>query len=290
MKFLFPKFDKIGMPLLGAAAVALFILQGRHQLRKRVRIAEERYLENGSVALAALPALRFALLPAMYAAAQKANKHEFGLLPWLGTPKWVKYALGFALLDYTNYLWHILLHKLPWLWRFHNVHHVDMDLDLSTAWRFHIGENIASVPYRSFASAFIGVPAPLVLFYEVIFEGCTAFHHSNWRLPFWLERRLCQVVVTPRMHGIHHSIVAQETNSNFSVIFSFWDRLHHTLRLNISQAAITIGVPSYRNPAEQSPMRLFLMPFDEPRPWKLPTGEVPERKENVPAAKTYLLP
>ncbi|MBC5993935.1 sterol desaturase family protein [Pontibacter cellulosilyticus] len=290
MKFLFPKFNKIGMPLLGAAAVALFVLQNRHKLRKRVRIAEERYLENGSVALAALPALRFALLPAMYGAAQKANKHNFGLLPRLGAPKWVKYTLGFALLDYTNYLWHILLHKLPWLWRFHNVHHVDMDLDLSTAWRFHIGENIASVPYRSFMAAFIGVPAPLVLFYEVIFEGCTAFHHSNWRLPFWVERRLCQVVVTPRMHGIHHSIVAQETNSNFSVIFSFWDRLHSTLRLNIPQDAITIGVPSYRNPAEQSPMRLFLMPFDEPRPWKLPSGKIPARNEDMPVTKTHLLP
>lgn len=279
MKFLFPKFDKIGVPVLVATAATLFLLQAGYQLRRRVRPVSERYLENGSVALAALPALRFALLPAMYAAARWANKNELGVLQRLNASRWVKYTLGFVLLDYTNYLWHILLHKCPLLWRFHNVHHVDLDLDLSTAWRFHVGENIASVPYRSFAVAFIGVPAPLVLFYEVVFEGCTAFHHSNLRLPFRFEQKLCNFIVTPRMHGIHHSVVAKETNSNYSIILSCWDKLHHTLRLNVAQDSITIGVPSYQNPEEQSPKHLFLMPFVEQRPWVLPGGEVPRRME-----------
>ena len=155
MKFLFPKFDKVGVPLLGAVAAGLFVLQAKYQLRKRVRPVAERLFENGCVALVGLPALRLALLPAMYAAARWSNRNRFGLLNWLGAPRVVKYAAGFVMLDYTNYLWHILLHKVPWLWRFHNVHHIDMDLDLSTAWRFHIGENFASDQYRSFAAAFI---------------------------------------------------------------------------------------------------------------------------------------
>ncbi|GAB3202897.1 sterol desaturase/sphingolipid hydroxylase (fatty acid hydroxylase superfamily) [Pontibacter aydingkolensis] len=288
MKFLFAKFDKIGVPLLAGAAAALFILQAKYQLRKRVRPAAERYFENGSVALAALPTLRFALLPAMYAAAKWSNKNGVGLLQHPGIPKWLKYTAGFILLDYSNYLWHVLLHKWPLLWRFHNVHHIDMDLDLSTAWRFHIGENVASVPYRSLAVALSGVPAPLVVFYEIVFEGCTAFHHSNLKLPFWFERRLCNFIVTPRMHGIHHSIVARETNSNYSVVLSCWDRLHQTLRLNIPQQSITIGVPSYRSPADQSPKHLFLMPFEKPRPWQLPNGEVPAREE-LPG-REHLLP
>ncbi|MFD2514146.1 sterol desaturase family protein [Pontibacter locisalis] len=288
MKFLFPKFDKVGMPLLGMVAATLFVLETKRQLRKRTRPRSKRLIENGAVAAASLPALRLVLLPFMYAAASWADKRGFGLMHWLNFPRWARYLAGFVALDYSNYLWHVLLHKSDLLWRFHNVHHIDLDLDLSTAWRFHVGENIASVPYRSGFNALLGVPAPLVLFYEVIFEGCTAFHHTNLRLPFQVERRLCNILVTPRMHGIHHSIVARETNSNFSVIFSCWDRLHRTLRLNVPQDEITIGVPSYRDPAEQSPKNLFLLPFKEQRPWKLPDGSVPERNE-LPL-KELLLP
>ena len=280
MKIIFPKFDNIGMPLLGAAAAALFVLEAKRQLRRRTRPKMERLLENGSVAAAALPALRLLLVPGMYAGAQQAQLYSFGLLRWLQLPKWAQYAVGFLLLDYTNYLWHVLLHKSDLLWRFHNVHHSDLDLDLSTAWRFHIGENIASVPYRAAAVALIGVPAPLVLLYEVVFEGAAAFHHSNLRLPYRVERQLCKFIVTPRMHGIHHSIVARETNSNFSVILSCWDRLHQSLRLNVPQDEITIGVPAYRDPQEQSPKRLFMLPFERQRPWQLPDGTVPDREEH----------
>ncbi|WP_179222958.1 sterol desaturase family protein [Pontibacter ummariensis] len=288
MKMMFPKFDKVGMPLLGLVATTLFVLEAKRQLRKRSRPKKERLLENGSVAAVALPALRLLLLPTMYAAAKWSEKHQVGLLRRMGLPRWTKHVVGFLLLDYSNYLWHVLLHRSTLLWRFHNVHHIDLDLDLSTAWRFHVGENLASVPYRSAAVALIGVPAPLLLAYEVLFEGCTAFHHSNLRLPYKLERRLCQLMVTPRMHGIHHSIVEKETNSNFSVIFSWWDRLHRTIRLNVPQEAVTIGVPSYRDPAEQTIKHLFLLPFEQLRPWQLPDGTVPEREEGP--NKALLLP
>ncbi|MEJ8801969.1 sterol desaturase family protein [Pontibacter sp. H249] len=282
MKIRFPYFDYLGMPLLGAAAVIFFVVESKRQLRQRTRSKVDRLKENTSVAAVALPALRFLLLPCSYLAAKHATERQFGLLHWARLPKWGKYIAGFLLLDYSNYLWHVLLHKSNLLWRFHNVHHIDMDLDLSTAWRFHVGENIASVPYRSTAVALIGVPAPLVLFYEVIFEGCTAFHHSNMRLPFNLERGLCRFIVTPRMHGIHHSIVAKETNSNYSVIFSWWDRLHKTLQLHVTQDEIVIGVPAYRDPKEQTPLKLFTMPFKKQRAWRLPDGTVPERKEQYP--------
>jgi sterol desaturase/sphingolipid hydroxylase (fatty acid hydroxylase superfamily) len=281
MKILFPKFDTIGMPLLGAFVATLFVMETKRQLRKRTRSKVERILENTSVAAVSLPALRLLLVPFSYAAAKWASRQGFGLLNSLNLPKWLKYSTGFLLLDYSNYLWHVLLHRSDLLWRFHNVHHIDLDLDLSTAWRFHIGENLASVPYRSAAVSLAGVSPGLVLFYEILFEGCTAFHHSNTRLPYQLERILVHFIVTPRMHGVHHSIVAKEANSNYSVVLSCWDRLHRSLRLNVPQHEITIGVPSYRDPQEQSPARLFKMPFTAQRPWKLPDGIVPERKEEL---------
>lgn len=289
MKFLFPKFDYIGMPLLGALAATLFVMETKRQLRKKTRPKVERLIENAGVAVVSLPALRLLLIPVSIAAAKWSARHSYGLMNRLSLPKWLKYSAGFLLLDYSNYLWHVLLHRSNLLWRFHNVHHIDLDLDLSTAWRFHTGENMASVPYRSATVALLGLPPGLVLFYEVIFEGCTAFHHSNMRLPYQLERVLCRFIVTPRMHGIHHSIVAREANSNFSVIFSCWDRLHRSMRLNVPQDEVTIGVPSYRDPQEQSPKELLWIPFKPQRPWELPDGSVPERKEQLHPVH-YLLP
>jgi sterol desaturase/sphingolipid hydroxylase (fatty acid hydroxylase superfamily) len=114
--------------------------------------------------------------------------------------------------------------------------------------------------------------------YEVLFEGANLFHHSNWRLPYRIEKALSWIIVTPRMHGVHHSIVKRETDSNYSVIFNCWDRLHRSIRLNIPQEQINIGVPSYRDPGEQSIKNLLLMPIRRPRPWQLPDGSIPERK------------
>ena len=100
-----------------------------------------------------------------------------------------------------------------------------------------------------------------VLVYEVVFEGSVAFQHSKWRLPYRLERMMTWAIITPRMHGIHHSIVADEANSNFTNLFNIWDRLHGTLRLNVPQGEIMIGVPAYRGEHELTFVPLLLMPF-----------------------------
>jgi sterol desaturase/sphingolipid hydroxylase (fatty acid hydroxylase superfamily) len=136
---------------------------------------------------------------------------------------------------------------------------------------------LLSVFFRGGMVAVVGAPARMVLLYELLYEGATAFHHSNWRLPIGLERGLNKLIVTPRMHGIHHSIVRRETDSNYAVIFSLWDRLHRTIRLNIPQDEIIIGVPSYRNAAEQTPGYLLTLPFRPQREWLLPDGTKPGR-------------
>ena len=207
MRIAFPKFDFIGVPFLMGVAAVLLISEAARPLRKRTRPKNERLVLNSAVAATALPVLRFALLPARYAFSRWANKKQFGLLHWLPLPNWAKHFFSFLLLDYSNYMWHVLLHRSDLLWRFHNVHHIDLDMDVSTAWRFHIGENVASVPFRGGAVALVGATPSAVIVYEVFFEVCTAFHHSNVRLPFKLEKVLSKFMVTPRMHGIHHSIV-----------------------------------------------------------------------------------
>ena len=184
------------------------------------------------------------------------------------------------LLDYGSYRWHKLNHRLPLLWRFYQVHHADLDLDVSTALRFHIGEVLISDIYRGGWALLAGVSPRLVLLYEIIFEAATNFHHTNLKLPERTDRSLANFIVTPRMHGIHHSVVKRETDSNYSVIFTLWDRLHQTLRLDVPQEQINIGVPYVRE--HKGVKSLLLMPFQPKAPWLFPDGSVPEREGAKP--------
>jgi sterol desaturase/sphingolipid hydroxylase (fatty acid hydroxylase superfamily) len=225
-------------------------------------------LVNLVVSFPAFALLRILFIPLMVWLAAKNQSWEFGLSYLFETPSILKAILGFLLLDYSNYIWHILLHKLPVLWRFHLVHHTDLDLDITTAFRFHFGEMIASVFFRGAAIVLIGATPLLVLIYEIVFEASTQFHHSNIKFPLRFEKAINYLVVTPRMHGIHHSMIKIETDSNYSVIFSFWDRLHKTIRLNIQQKEIVIGVPSYTNEKELTIKMLLALPFKTIRLWK----------------------
>jgi sterol desaturase/sphingolipid hydroxylase (fatty acid hydroxylase superfamily) len=202
---------------------------------------------------------------------------QFGLNYLYNSSRAIKFGVAFLLLDYSNYTWHILLHKMPVLWRFHLVHHTDLDLDVTTAFRFHFGELIGSVIFRGAAVLLTGVSPVTVLIYEIFFEAATQFHHSNMKLPFPLEKLLNYLIVTPRMHGIHHSMMKRETDSNYAVIFSFWDRLHNTSRLNIHQNEIATGVPSYADEKELTIGKLLKLPFTKIHAW--PSTERPHDGE-----------
>ena len=260
--------DKKGVPILLGIFTILFLMESFSQLRLRKQGRLKRAFINLIFAIPGFLGLRFLLLPAMVFVAFKNQDWKVGISYLYSIPFWLEGTIAFLLLDYTNYLWHILNHKISFLWRFHLVHHTDIDLDVTTAIRFHAGEMIASVFYRGFSVFIIGASPMLVLVYEIFFEGATLFHHSNWRLPFKLEKFLNRIIVTPRMHGIHHSIIRTETDSNYSVIFSFWDRLHNTINLSAHQNEIVIGVPVYHNPRELTVAYLLKLPFTKIRLWK----------------------
>lgn len=126
--------------------------------------------------------------------------------------------------------------------------------------------------------------------HEVVFQLETLFHHSNIRLPIRFERWLNKIIVTPRMHGIHHSQVRHETNSNFSVVFCWWDRLHYTLGLNIPQSKIKIGIAGYASPDDNKLWRTMIRPFIGQRDyWRGSDGIAPERDPSDLREKPYLL-
>jgi sterol desaturase/sphingolipid hydroxylase (fatty acid hydroxylase superfamily) len=209
------------------------------------------------------------VLPAGLAAILWARQYDFGLFNWMPLPLWAELPVAFLLLDFTFYYWHRLNHRWSLLWRFHNVHHIDADLDVSTSIRFHFGEMALSAIFRVLQLGLLGVSPATFLLFEVSFAMATMFHHSNWHLPFRLESLLNRVFVTPRMHTIHHSIVERETDSNFSTIFSWWDRLNVTFRAFEPQAKTVIGVPAYQDRADQTLSAALLLPFRKQRDyWK----------------------
>lgn len=274
-------FDTVGTPALMVVFAILFIMEGSRQLRKRVQPRWRRIFINFIVSLPAFTLLRLLLIPAMVWLAVQNEHWQFGLNYLYHLPAWAEAAIAFVILDYTNYLWHIINHRIPLLWRFHLVHHTDADLDVTTAIRFHFGEIIGSVFFRGAAVVLVGATPLLVLVYEIVFEACTQFHHSNIKLPLKLERALNKLMVTPRMHGIHHSVVHSETNANYSVIFSFWDRIHRTIRLNIPQQQVVIGIPMYSNHQELTIGFLLKLPFTKIRKWNLEVKEESAAKEEI---------
>ena len=224
--------------------------------------------------------MKLVFFPLVLWVSQKTDSHHWGLVPALQLPSAVALVIAILLLDYTLYIWHRMNHTFSFLWRFHNAHHVDLDVDVSTASRFHFGELILSAGFRSGQIALFGIDVFTLILFETLVTTAAQFHHSNINFPFRLERLLNNIVVTPRMHGIHHSIVQRETESNFSTIFSIWDHLHGSVRLNIPQSEITTGVASYRDSRELSFLGTLRLPFRDQRPWKCPDGSVPER--NLP--------
>jgi sterol desaturase/sphingolipid hydroxylase (fatty acid hydroxylase superfamily) len=272
--------------------VLLVILEALKPLRRPKRARPRRWLVNLAVTALSFGVGVALVRPVALAAAAWAQSRGFGFFHWLALPFWVQILLGFLWMDATFYYWHRLNHVHPLLWRFHNVHHVDPDLDVTTSFRFHFGETFYSTLFRLAQVSLVGITPVIYLAYEIVFNLATMFHHSNVALPIDLERRLNKVVVTPRMHGIHHSVVGRETNSNYSVIFSWWDRLNRSIRLNVPQGQVVIGVPGYLIPQDNGLRSLLLLPFQKQRAyWRWPSGKASSRQAPTPVENPHhLLP
>ena len=188
---------------------------------------------------------------------QWAAAHSLGLRPvWAGGG--VGLAFDLILLDALIYWWHRANHELPFLWRFHEVHHLDRFLDTTTALRFHFGEVILSAFARALVILVFAIPLASVLVFETLVLAAAIFHHSNIRLPRRLERALSWIVVTPSIHWVHHHRIRRDTDSNYATILSLWDRLYGSRSPTRRTAEMEIGVEGRE---EQVLPRLLARPF-----------------------------
>jgi sterol desaturase/sphingolipid hydroxylase (fatty acid hydroxylase superfamily) len=256
----------IGQLAIGGTLAALILLERRYPLRSgKPKPDRERLPRNFMLAATTAAVVRFCERPLVQRATRWVDRREAGLLPAIGLPRGLETMAGVVLLDYTLYWWHVLLHRVPFLWRSHVVHHIDPVLDTSTALRFHWLEFLCSVPWRLAQVVLLGIRPDTLVLWQKLTALEVLFHHSNLRLPPRLERHLHRVVVTPRMHGIHHSMRGEERNSNFSSGLTVWDVLHRTLRTGVPQREIRIGVPDFPHPHALGLPHLLTLPLQQHR-------------------------
>lgn len=250
----------------GVAVGALAIAERCRPLRPAREPGPQRVGRNLAIGVLAGLTTAASEMPVIAPAQQLAERRQLGLVRWLRVPRAFRFVLGFLLLDYSLYLWHRLNHHAPFLWRFHAVHHIDRDLDSTTGLRFHFGELGLSAGFRAAQILLLGVDPNTMAVWQRLLLMSVVFHHSNLDLPVAIEDRLNQVVVTPRMHGIHHSTRAGEMNSNFSSLLPWWDWLHRSFRSDVPQSAITIGVEGFLEPGRVTLGRSLTLPFREDSP------------------------
>jgi sterol desaturase/sphingolipid hydroxylase (fatty acid hydroxylase superfamily) len=266
------------VPLAVGAFLLLTWLERRRPLRRHVESKVRREIRNLALGGMNVAVIQLAEMPLILSVCRVVEQRRWGLLQAANLPLWLEIPAAFILTDYTIYVWHILLHRVPLLWRFHMAHHADLDMDASTALRFHFGEEVFSVPWRAAQALLIGLTPLTFSIWQIAFLLSILFHHSELKLPVAWERRLNWLLVTPRMHGIHHSMVREETESNWSSGLTLWDRLHRTLRLNVPQGEISIGVPALPSPDAVTLPNIVKLPLHPPgEVWQFPDGRRPER-------------
>lgn len=235
--------------------------------RKLIASKGRRWFTNIGISVTAGILIRLmvtAVVPiAAVAAAFYAEDHEIGLLNHAPWPAWVKVVVSLVLLDLAIWAQHLASHKIPVLWRLHQVHHADRDIDVTTAVRFHPIEIGLSMLWKIVVVLILGAPPLAVFLFEVILNACAMFNHANVALPRWADALLRLVVVTPDMHRVHHSVLWREHDSNYGFNLSVWDRLFrtYTAQPEGGHQGMTIGLNPYQT---EEPSKLgwsLILPF-----------------------------
>lgn len=223
----------------------------------------ERWPSNlGLIGLNTLVA-RLVLPTTAVGLALSAEQHGWGLLNIDPLPGWLGALFAFVALDLAIYGQHIAFHRIPVLWRLHRMHHADVDIDVSTAARFHTLEILISFAIKFAIIVTLGAPAIGVLMFEIVLSSAAMFNHANLKLDPRADRWLRLVLVTPDMHRVHHSVHGDEFNTNFGFNLPWWDWLFGTYRPapRDGHERMTIGLKSFRSAADQRLDRLLKQPF-----------------------------
>lgn len=247
-----------------AGLVLFFVIETVHAYRVPMVPRGKRWVTNLSLAVLNGYLLRLIFSAVTVATAYQVTYGGGGLLNMIELPGWARLLAVVMIMDLVTYYWHWLNHVIPFFWRFHRVHHSDLNMDVSTASRFHIGELAMSSLIKLSLIVVLGIDLISLAVFETLLLACAQFHHSSLRISPAFERAFLWIGVPPSMHRIHHSVVIAERNANYGTIVSWWDKLFGTFRYDVPQERIVIGMGAYRAPEKLSLWQLLLMPFRKP--------------------------
>jgi len=216
--------------------------------KKKLRFGRSRWTANLGLVVLNTVVARLLFPAGAVGAALWAQNHDIGLLPMLQLNDVWTVLLAVLMLDGAIYAQHVLFHRSPILWRMHQVHHADRDIDVTTGLRFHPLEIVLSMLIKIMVVVTLGAPVLAVIVFEMILNGMAMFNHANVRLPKAMDALLRLLLVTPDVHRIHHSVLVHETNSNYGFNLSLWDRCFKTYRAQpeAGHDDMTIGLPEYQ--------------------------------------------
>ncbi len=255
---------------LGVFLAVFVVMAAAEALRPKRQLTHSkgrRWLTNMSIV--ALDSFVVRLMGALavplvaVAAAFYAARQGWGLFNWLDWPVWLEWLAAILILDLAIWFQHLVSHKVPVLWRLHRMHHADVDIDVTTAIRFHPIEIALSMLWKIVCVVALGAAPEAVILFEIILNGCAMFNHANVALPQGVDRVLRLFIVTPDMHRVHHSVIRREHDSNYGFNLSVWDRLFgtYTPQPEKGHEGMTIGLTPYQS---VDPTRLgwsLLLPF-----------------------------
>lgn len=185
-----------------------------------------------------------------------------GPLAWWGLPGWARVVAAVVALDGVTYVAHVLMHKLPPAWRFHRVHHTDAYVDVTTAFRQHPLETLWRYSFLFAGALALGASSRAMAVYLALSALSAQFEHVHLSLPARSDRAVRLLLSTPAMHRVHHSRRRPETDTNYSNIFSFWDRLFGTYRAPRAGEAIECGLDGCDGADRQRTAGLLALPFE----------------------------
>lgn len=251
---------KIRLFVFLGLAIVLAILEVFYSYRKREISRIIRWPSNIAIVAIDSAIVRVLLPLGLVGIAHWARVHNWGVFNFFHFSKFIALILTFIILDLAIYIQHVYSHKWHLLWIFHRVHHTDIDLDITTALRFHPIEIIYSLIYKIFIVLLIGANAKGLLLFEVVLNSMAMFNHANLYIPQKIEKYLRIIFVTPQMHIIHHSVEKNESDTNFGFNFSLWDFLFKTYTSHFSSSGV-IGQSVFRTLKDHKLMNLLLQPF-----------------------------
>jgi len=231
--------------------------------RELLNLRRFRWFSNFGLVIISSILIRFIVPTAAVGVALHAETNQLGFLNYFEMPYLAHLVIAFILMDLSIYFQHVMFHALPMFWRFHRVHHSDLDCDVTTGLRFHPGEILISIVFKFVVIISIGAPVLAVVIFEIILNAASMFTHSNIKIPLALERVTRWFFVTPDMHRTHHSVFQNETNSNFGFFISIWDRIFgtYTQTPKDGHKNMQIGLSNFREAKWQNLRWLVYLPF-----------------------------